>query len=337
MFDSLLLKFLSNERTRSADWKSRLFATWIGRVRWFLLTRDRLKSTTRGMRQPEGREAFHFASGDRELAAVWVEGEPGAPVMLLCHGIGETVEHWGAVQAWLEDVGVGSLVFNYSGYGRSGGRVSAENFDEDLVSAYAEVRRRVGAEAQVFVAGFSLGTGIAAAGVSALEPRPAGLVLCEAYTSFRHAVRAVGFPFWVALGFPDIWDTVAMGPKQKVPVLVMHSDADQLFPLAMAEKIAAACGDRGELVVVSGMSHNEPYVRPTQEYWGRVLEWAYRVSPEAARESWAFGGVQRDLPQRDATDLWEPRPAMDGVAEFKLVSGHPGEGFGGEAIEGLDG
>jgi pimeloyl-ACP methyl ester carboxylesterase len=165
------------------------------------------------------------------------------------------------------------MVFNYSGYGRSSGVVRADHCDEDLVAAYAELRRRVGPEARVFVLGFSLGSGIAASGVRALQPLPEGLIVCEAYTSFREAVCIMGFPTWVARGFPDVWDTVAEAPLAGMPVLVVHSDADKLFPLAMARRIAEACGDRGELAVVNGVSHAAPYRRPTAEYWGKVAEW----------------------------------------------------------------
>jgi pimeloyl-ACP methyl ester carboxylesterase len=164
------------------------------------------------------------------------------------------------------------MVFNYSGYGASSGRVSAENCDEDLVSAYAELRRRVGPDRRVYVLGFSLGSGIAASGVGALHPAPAGLFLCEAFTSFREAVRVMGFPQWVENSMPEIWDTVEAVKRWHIPVCVVHSDGDRLFPMEMARRIWNACGERGELVVARGLTHNEPYLRPTDAYWGPVVE-----------------------------------------------------------------
>ena len=261
------------------DWKSRLFAVSIGTFSWCLVVRDAVLGVSRRLHRHATQEKFYFASGERQLASVFVAGGEGAPVILLCHGIGETVEHWSAVQALLCELGVGSMVFNYSGYGRSSGVVEAEHCDEDLVAAYAELRRRVGAEARVFVLGFSLGSGIAASGMPELRPRPDGLILCEAYTSFRDAMCEMGFPKWVAQGFPDVWDTVADAPLAGVPVLVLHSEADRLFPVEMARRIAAACGDRAELVVVKGIAHAEPYRKPTEAYWGRVVEWVGAVKP----------------------------------------------------------
>src|SRR5579859_5641549 len=57
-------------------------------------------------------------SGGRALDAVLVRpfDEPRA-ALLICHGIGETVDYWTGVQHLLASRGVASLVFDYSGYG----------------------------------------------------------------------------------------------------------------------------------------------------------------------------------------------------------------------------
>lgn len=237
-----------------------------------LLARDALRGVARRTRQDASREEFFFASGGRRLAGVWVAGHAGAPVILLCHGIGETVAHWGGVQAYLHERGVGSMIFNYSGYGESEGRISTEHCDEDFVSGYAELRRRTGPHARVFVVGFSLGSGIAASGVGGLVPAADGLFLCEAFPSLRDAMQAAGIPGWIARMLPDVWNTVEAVRALRLPICVVHSDSDGLFPVEMGQKIASACGKRGELVVVSGLSHNEPYLRPTDEYWGPIVE-----------------------------------------------------------------
>ena len=266
-------------RSERRDWRAEFFSIAITLVSRVIRVHDALLGRTRSLAKADSREEFFFASGARRLAGVWVAGDEAAPVVLLCHGIGETSKLWRAVQAFLARRGVGSMFFNYSGYGKSSGSVRAEHCDQDLVAAYAELRRRVGPGARVFVLGFSLGSGIAASGVGTLVPPPAGLVLCEAYTSFRDAVCATGTPRWLARGFPDVWNTVAVAPTLRLPVLVVHSDRDRLFPVEMARRIARACGARGELVVVSGLSHNEPYLRPTETYWGPVLRWMGRIGP----------------------------------------------------------
>jgi hypothetical protein len=235
-----------------------------------LMKRDAMWGRVDRMPQDPSREDFFFVSGGRKLAGVWVAGPPGAPVVLLCHGIGETVQHWGAVQLYLREQGVGSMICNYSGYGKSEGRICVEHCDEDFVSAYAELRRRVGADAKVFVLGFSMGSGIAASGVSKLVPAPDGLFLCAAFSSLREGMQALWVPAWFTRLLPDVWNTVVAVRRLHLPMCVVNSDTDEMFPVEMAQKISSACGC--DLVVVKGLRHIEPYIRPTDLYWGPILE-----------------------------------------------------------------
>ena len=85
---------------------------------------------------------------------------------------------------------------------------------------------------------------------------------------------SMGFPRWVTRMVPDAWDTVHHVCALEIPVLVVHSDVDGLFPLSMATSVAEACGERGELILIKGVSHNAPIFAPTEEYWQPIAEWA---------------------------------------------------------------
>jgi uncharacterized protein len=213
-------------------------------------------------------------SGGRELSAVYVEAEGNAPTFLICHGIGERVEYWGGVQLFLQRLGISSLVFNYSGYGESSGYVSAAHCEEDAMAAYRELVAR---ECQsIFLVGFSLGSGVVSAVASKLKVD--GVILCAGYSTLREAAAAMGFPRWVTHIMPDVWETVDRVRELEMPVLVMHSDEDGMFPLSMARRVAEACGERGELIVAHGLSHDSPIYVPTESFWGPVADWAKRAT-----------------------------------------------------------
>lgn len=253
-------------------WESRLLSSALTVASTSLMLRDRLTGLTQRLRKHDAREEFFIPSGQRELASVYVPGVEYGPVVLLCHGIGETVQHWSAVQALFHDHGIGSLVFDYSGYGRSTGRICFDHFDEDLVAAYSELRRRVGPDTPVFVLGYSLGSGIAAHGAAALVPGLAGLFLCEAFDSFRSAACALGVPDRLARIVPDVWVTVRAVEHLRMPIWVVHSDGDRLFPLEMPRRIKDACGSRSELIIVNELAHNEPYITAADTYWQPIIE-----------------------------------------------------------------
>ena len=89
---------------------------------------------------------------------------------------------------------------------------------------------------------------------------------------------AMGFPPWVTRVVPDVWDTVHHVSSLDVPVLVVHSDVDGLFPLSMAARVADASGPRGQLIVINGLTHNAPIFAPTEDYWQPIAEWVKQRS-----------------------------------------------------------
>ncbi len=267
-----------------------LFSLAIGGTGWLLMLLDELWGVTRhpleetldpvfGDPHPTPGPTLALSrhtipSGTNLLDAVLAEptGQPTRASLLLCHGIGETVEHWHAAQRLLAGHGIRSLVFNYSGYGRSTGWVDAAQSERDAVAAYAFLER-TGRGEPVSLLGFSLGSGVAAAVAGRL--RPHRLILCAAFPSLREAARCFGVPSRLATLLPDIWEASALLASGGPPVLILQGDADQLFPAQLARELAhrltAASTLCCELVVVPGLSHNEPIDQPSHAYWARVV------------------------------------------------------------------
>jgi alpha-beta hydrolase superfamily lysophospholipase len=237
----------------------------IGRA---LLLRDRWNGRRERMKRefPFNEERMEISSGGRRLSAVYVSAGTEMPAVLICHGIGELVEYWAGVQTMLKERGVSSLVFNYSGYGKSTGRVSVGNCEEDAVAAFRALAAK--GHPRIFLLGYSLGTGVSSAVAGRVTA--SGLILCEGFSSLREAGYKLRF---LRLVIPDRWNTVDGICGMKTSVLVMHSDADELFPVSMAERVVDACGTQGVLVVVKGVSHNEPIFAPMEMYWGTIAEW----------------------------------------------------------------
>ncbi len=251
-----------------------IFTVAITCISRLLLARDLLAGKVRrdgGEGKSDGRIfRLAIASGENTLDAVFVKPlscEMQA-VMLICHGIGEVVEHWSAAQLLLAEEGVGSLVFDYSGYGRSSGLISARQCEQDALSAFLCLQDLAPSH-RVSLLGFSLGSGIAAA---ILSKAPAHrLVLCAAFTSFRAAARSAGLPGALAFMVLPVWHTERLLATCAVPALIVHGERDRLFPVQMALDLHACCGSRSELVVVPKLSHDGPYSDPQRVYWRRIV------------------------------------------------------------------
>ncbi len=209
-------------------------------------------------------------SGSRLLDAVWVRpaNAPPRAALLICHGIAETVENWAGVQHLLAAHGVASLVFDYSGYGRSRGAIDWSQCELDSIAAFGYLKT-LAPDLPVSILGFSLGSGIATAILDRICPDR--LILCAAFTSFRDAARSLGIPSRVSRYLPPIWSSEKPLKKCPIPVLIVHGGRDRTFPVRMASRLAAWCGPNAELIVVPGHSHSEPFNRPQLSFWRHIV------------------------------------------------------------------
>jgi hypothetical protein len=216
-----------------------------------------------------GTSRHSIRSGKNVLDAVLVrpQSTPRAS-LLICHGIGETVELWHRVQQMLAENGVASLVFDYSGYGRSTGFFSAGQAERDAIAAF-QLIEKLTAPLPVSILGLSLGSGIAAATIKNVPAHR--LVLCAAFTSMRNAALSAGIPKMFSAGVPPIWDAEAALRKCSIPVLIVHGEKDRLFPIRMAHELAGFCNSTHELVIIPNATHNDPFYHPQQSYWGEII------------------------------------------------------------------
>jgi pimeloyl-ACP methyl ester carboxylesterase len=211
-----------------------------------------------------------ISSGNNRLHAAYVApaATPPKAALLICHGIGEIVEYWFPVQQLLAANGVASLVFDYSGYGRSSGSIDWSQCELDAVNAF-EYMTRIAPSMPASMLGLSLGSGIAAAIVDKVKAQR--LFLCGAFTSYRAAACSVFVPRFLSAFVPPIWDSQEALKNCPIPVVIVHGEKDPLFPVQMAADLASACGDNAELIVVPNLSHNEPFYKPRLSYWNLVI------------------------------------------------------------------
>ena len=218
-------------------------------------------------------------SGRNQIDAVYAEpdGVPVRAAVLICHGIGEAVSQWMPIQRLLAAHGVSSLVFDYSGYGRSSGRPAPAQLEQDAVAAFGRLREL--APGPISILGFSLGTGIVPAILDRVQAHR--LVLCASFTSFRAATRRVGVPSFLSPLVPPVWDSAQTLRSCAHRVLFVHSTRDRLFPVAMASELAACCGPRARMHIVEDLRHNEPFYKPTATYWDPIAEFLAGAGPDS--------------------------------------------------------
>src|SRR5579872_2440649 len=188
----------------------------------------------------------YFTTTDGVRLNAWFfpadDGSPrGRFACLICHGNGGKLSHRLELCRVLLRSGAGVLVFDYRGYGRSGGALSEEGTYRDAQAAHQWLRERGFAPRDIIVFGESLGGGIGSE--LALRETVGGLVLQSTFTNIPN-LGAELFP-WLPVRWLNTikYDTVKKLPRVSVPVLVMHSRNDGLIRFHHAERNFAAANE----------------------------------------------------------------------------------------------
>ena len=178
------------------------------------------------------------------------------------------------------------LLVDQRAHGQSEGKTISFGINErcDLLSWLQYVDARFGAdEYRIILSGVSMGAAtVLMAAELALPAAVKGIIADCGYTSPRAIIRkvmkdaglcpALLYPFVrlaarLAGGF-DLDEASAVESVRhcRVPVLIIHGEADGFVPCSMAREIYAACACDKELLLVPGADHVMSYIVDTKRY-----------------------------------------------------------------------
>jgi fermentation-respiration switch protein FrsA (DUF1100 family) len=200
-----------------------------------------------------GGETVWLDVGGRRVEAWFLPAHTAAPAPLIinAHGNGELIDFWPERMAPLREAGIGVLLVEYPGYGRSEGKPSERSITATMLAAYdwAAAHPRVDAR-HIVGHGRSMGGG--AVGQLARHRELAALILESTYTSLADLVRAHHVPDFLIANRLDT--RAALGLYQG-PVLILHGVRDVNIPFSHARLLAAAA-PRARLVELD-CGHND--------------------------------------------------------------------------------
>ncbi len=79
-------------------------------------------------------------------------------------------------------------------------------------------------------------------------------------------------PAWLARLLPDPWDNEAQLSKSRLPLLLVHSRADEVIPFAHAERLERAAGGPKRLVALAALPHDAAIEPERQDaFWAPIL------------------------------------------------------------------
>jgi alpha-beta hydrolase superfamily lysophospholipase len=227
-------------------------------------------------------------SGDRTLIGWWVRARADsgrvAPAVLFLHGNRSSISDYVPLQRFLYRQGISSFVFDYSGFGASGGAPSLSNAIADAGVVARVFSDTAGPDARKVAMGTALGATILLQAIDSIQPHVSGVVIEGTDASIKEAaVRAGHLPERLAPLVQEIGDNVAAASRVRVPMLAVHSHADTRVPFADAERIVAAVPARVSLIRHWRPGHSGILTSSRPCDWAPVLSFIHSGALPAAK------------------------------------------------------
>jgi pimeloyl-ACP methyl ester carboxylesterase len=218
---------------------------------------------------PSAREVFLQAKDGTRLHAWHVKAAPLSPTPLVIYFGGNAEE-----VSWMLDEtgntpGFSWLLVDYRGYGLSDGSPgeaalvsdALQWFDHALTFPDVDLKR-------VFAFGRSLGSGVA---VALAAQRPvARVVLATPYDSLAAVAKRYYWYLPVDLLLKHRFDSIALAPAMKQPLLCLIAERDEVIPAVHGERLFEAWGGPKRKVVLQEAGHNSTDAHPM--FWGSIRE-----------------------------------------------------------------
>ena len=183
------------------------------------------------------------------VAGVWCPAPGATRAVLFSHGNAEDLRHVRDRLTLFNLLGFSALAWDYPGYGRTPGKPTEKTVYAAAETAFRHlVEERGFAPSNIVVCGFSIGGGPSCY-LAEKHPDVGALLLFAPFKSaMRVATRVRIFPF-------DPFPNLTRIGRTRCPVVVIHGTADRVIPSWHGEAVAAAAGDRGRFIPVSGATH----------------------------------------------------------------------------------
>jgi pimeloyl-ACP methyl ester carboxylesterase len=161
------------------------------------------------------------------------------------------------------------LIVSYRGYGLSEGAPGEAALVSDALQWYDHAMTFPGADQKrMAVFGRSLGSGVA---VALAAQRPvAQVILVAPYDSLAAVAKRHYWYLPVDLLLKHRFDSIALAPAMKQPLLCLTAERDEVIPPAHGERLYEAWGGPKRKIVLQEAGHNTTDAHPM--FWASIRE-----------------------------------------------------------------
>jgi uncharacterized protein len=189
--------------------------------------------------QADGMVVLNVATSQATVEAIFLPAPPEGvrqPVVIFAHGNGEVIDYWLSALHGFQERGIGVLLVEYPGYGRSSGSPSESSIRATMAAAYDRIALDPRVDrSRIFGFGQSLGGG--AICLLARDRPLRALILESTFTSLDTFTARYWAPSFL---LRDHFDNLSTVRHFSGPVLVIHGRDDPVIPWTQGQQLASA-------------------------------------------------------------------------------------------------
>ena len=190
-------------------------------------------------------------------------------VIVYFHGNAGSLDSWGHVATDLRSFPYEVWIYDYRGYGKSGGTITSEEQLHTDARAFLQEVRRVHPDTELIFYGRSLGSGIAAN--LAQEFAPKMLILETPYYNFPDVVSSI-YPFVPSFLVRYKLRTDLSLLATHLPVHLLHGTRDELIPYDSSVRLAKLRQNITLHTFEGGGHNNLPSYKAYRDVMTSILE-----------------------------------------------------------------
>lgn len=199
--------------------------------------------------------------------------------VVFSHGNAGSIGHHLGFVLWLVEADYQVFIYDYRGFGKSGGKLDRRGMIEDVKGAFSYVKSRKDVDVGKLVSyGHSLG---GAKSVTALsDNRMEGLravVIDGTFASYRAMARVVGGEFGASLITDELSPKDFIRDLTGTSLLVIHGQIDQVVPISQGKELFNLANEPKTLFEVENGNHGDSLSRDNGAYRKRMLIWLDEV------------------------------------------------------------
>ncbi len=223
-------------------------------------------------------ENINFKSADGTQLHGWLihkRGKTAKGTVVFSHGNAGSVGHHLGFVTWLAEAGYNVLMYDYRGFGKSGGSVDRRGMVDDVKAAFTFAAQNKELDASRLVSyGHSLG---GAKSVTALGESPVkglrAVVIDGAFASYQAMARIVGGRLGESLVTDELAPKNFVGKLSPVPLLVIHGARDEVVPVSQGRQLFESARQPKTLFEVEAGHHGDSLSRDDGAFRKRMLVW----------------------------------------------------------------